>query len=63
MNPLIRLVLLPVMRVVGLAPTVGVFGAAELERHIREAGFDILANESHASKGMDARPFIVARKR
>jgi ubiquinone/menaquinone biosynthesis C-methylase UbiE len=63
MNPLIRLVLLPVMRVVGLAPTVGVFDTVELERQIREAGFDILANESHASKGKDARPFIVARKR
>lgn len=63
MNPLIRLVLLPVMRVFGLAPTVGVFDAAELERQIREAGFENVANESHASKGNDARPFIAARKR
>ena len=63
MNPLIRLVLLPVMRVFGLAPTVGVFDAVELERHIREAGFEIVAREGHASKGKDTRPFIVARKK
>lgn len=63
MNPLIRLVLLPLMRVFGLAPTVVVFDTAELERHIREAGFEIVATESHASKGKDARPFIAARKR
>jgi ubiquinone/menaquinone biosynthesis C-methylase UbiE len=62
MNPLIRLVLLPVMRVVGLAPTVGVFDAAELDRLVREAGFDILATESHATRGKDSRPFLVARK-
>ena len=63
MNPLIRLVLLPVMRLVGLAPPVGVFDAAGLERSIRQAGFEIVAQESHASKGKDTRPFIVARKR
>lgn len=63
MNPLIRLVLLPVMRAVGLAPTVIVFDTNELERMIREAGFEIVARESHASKGKDARPFIVARRK
>jgi len=62
MNPLIRSVLLPVMRVVGMAPTVVVFDADELERAIREAGFDILAREGHASSGKDTRPFIVAQK-
>lgn len=62
MNPLIRTVLLPVMRVVGLAPTVVVFNANELERAIREAGFDILAREAHATSGRDTRPFIVARR-
>lgn len=63
MNPLIRLVLLPVMRAVGLAPTVIVFDTNELERMIGEAGFEIVARESHASKGKDARPFIVARRK
>jgi len=62
MNALIRLVLLPVMRAVGLAPTVIVFDADELERLIREAGFVILAREGHATSGRDSRPFIVARK-
>lgn len=62
MNPLISWVLLPVMRVVGMAPTVGVFDADALERAIREAGFDIVAREGHASSGKDTRPFIVAQK-
>lgn len=62
MNALIRLVLLPVMRAVGLAPTVIVFDADELERLIREAGFELLAREGHATIGRDSRPFIVARK-
>ncbi|WP_210257284.1 bifunctional 2-polyprenyl-6-hydroxyphenol methylase/3-demethylubiquinol 3-O-methyltransferase UbiG [Chelativorans sp. ZYF759] len=63
MNPLIRLLLLPVMRVAGLAPTVVVFDAAGLEREIRAAGFEIVLRESHASKGKDTRPFIVARRK
>ena len=62
MNPLIRLVL-PAMRAVGQAPYAGVFRTAELSRHICAAGFEILATESHATKGRDNRPYIVARKR
>lgn len=62
MNPLIRLAL-PAMRAIGKAPYAGVFRAADLSRHIRTAGFDILATESHATKGKDTRPYIVARKR
>lgn len=62
MNRLIRLVLLPAMRMVGKAPFASAFRAADLDRYIRAAGFDILATESHASKGNEARPFIVARK-
>lgn len=62
MNPLIRLVLLPAMRIVGLAPYAGSFRAGELSQQICAAGFDILATESHATKGDDSRPFIVARK-
>lgn len=61
-NPLIR-VALPVMRAVGKAPYAGVFRATELGQLICAAGFDILATESHATKGNDNRPYIVARKR
>ena len=63
MNPLIRLALLPAMRAIGKAPYAGVFRAADLSQHISAAGFDILATESHATKGNDKRPYIVARKR
>jgi hypothetical protein len=63
MNPLIWLALLPAMRAIGKAPYAGVFRAADLSQHICSAGFDILATESHATKGNDNRPYIVARKR
>ena len=62
MNPLIRLAL-PAMRAIGKAPYVNAFRAAELSQLICAAGFDILATESHATKGNDTRPYIVARKR
>lgn len=62
MNPLIRRVLLPAMRVVGQAPHVGVFSAAQLSRAIALAGFEVLSTEHHATKGTDKRPCIVARK-
>ena len=63
MNPVIRLALLPAMRAIGKAPYVSAFRAAELSQHVSAAGFEILATESHATKGKDARPYIVARKR
>jgi ubiquinone/menaquinone biosynthesis C-methylase UbiE len=63
MNPLIRLLLLPAMRAIGKAPHVSSLGASALEQLIVDAGFDVLARESHASKGKDQRPYIVARKR
>lgn len=62
MNPLIRLAL-PAMRAIGKAPYAGVFRATDLSQHIRAAGFDVLAAESHATKGNDNRPYIVARKK
>jgi ubiquinone/menaquinone biosynthesis C-methylase UbiE len=62
MNPLIRLAL-PAMRAIGQAPHAGVFRAATLGQQIHAAGFDILATESHATKGNEPRPYIVARKR
>lgn len=63
MNPLIRFALLPAMRALGKAPYAGIFQAADLSQLIHAAGFDILAAESHATKGNDNRPYIVARKR
>ena len=60
MNPLIRLAI-PLMRLVGKAPSVTTFSAASLEGAICAAGFAILANERHGSKKRDTRPFIVAR--
>ena len=63
MNPLIRLLLLPAMRAIGKAPHVSSLGASALEQSIIGAGFDVLVRESHASKGKDQRPYIVARKR
>lgn len=63
MNPLLRWVALPVMHSLGWAPYVGSFTTAELQKHIASAGFEILADEMHSSKGNDKRPFIVARKK
>ena len=63
MNPLIPLLLLPVMRAIGKAPHVGSFSTSELEQSIVDAGFDVMVKESHASKGRDQRPYIVARRR
>jgi len=63
MNPLLSRVALPLMRAVGKAPHVSVFGRDALCDLIGAAGFEILAVESHASRGKDHRPYIVARRR
>lgn len=62
MNPLLGYAALPVMRALRLAPYAAVFSAAELNERVSAAGFQILAVESHATKGKDTRPYIVARK-
>ncbi|KAK3186570.1 hypothetical protein K4F52_004610 [Lecanicillium sp. MT-2017a] len=62
MNPLIRWVAIPAMHAVGLAPYAGSLTTAALKDHIRAAGFEILVDEIHSSKGNDKRPYIVARK-
>ena len=49
------------MQRVGKAPYVSFLSAVELEREIAAAGFEIIG-ERHASRGRDARPFLVARK-
>jgi len=61
MNPLVRLVV-PIMQFFGKAPCVNFFTAAELERDIRAAGFEIGEKGLHGTKGKDIRPFIVAKK-
>lgn len=61
MNPLIRYVMVPIMRAVGKAPFVSSFKAQTLSQLIEDAGFEIIATEGHASKGKDTRPYIVAR--
>lgn len=63
MNPLIRWVLVPALRAIGKAPYAAAFREDDLTRHLATAGFDILAVEDHATKGKEARPYIVARKR
>lgn len=62
MNPLIRLAV-PVMQVIGKAPYVASLSVGELEREMAAAGFEIIERAYHASRGRDARPFLVARKR
>lgn len=61
MNPLIRLAI-PAMRAVGLAPHVSAFDKVALEQLVKGAGFEVLAREDHASKGKDARPYVVSRR-
>lgn len=62
MNLAVRLAV-PVMQFLGKAPYVTSFSAAELERAIVTAGFEIVERGQHASRGRDARPFFVARRR
>lgn len=62
MNPLIA-VAVPVLRLFGRAPaTLLRLDAATLVQALTAAGFEIEADERHASRGKDARPFIVARR-
>jgi hypothetical protein len=50
------------MRLVGKAPYVDLFSAAELEAEIKAAGFDVIEVGRHATKGKDTRPYLVARR-
>lgn len=61
MNPAVRLAV-PVMQLVGKAPYVAVLAAGDLEREVVAAGFEIVERARHASRGKDARPFLVVRK-
>ncbi len=62
MNPLIRHLALPVMRVVGKAPHLLCFDADVLQSAIARQGMDIVSVERHGTRGKDFRVFIVARK-
>lgn len=62
MNSLIPLAI-KLMRLVGKAPaTVARMGEADVVAAHERAGFEILHNERHGTKGKDIRPFIVARR-
>jgi len=61
MNPFIPNIALPLMRVVGKAPSVLCFTAAQLQSAMEKVGLDIVSVERHGSKGKDFRVFIVAR--
>jgi hypothetical protein len=54
--------LVPVMQAFGRAPYVAFFNAAELEREIAGAGFEIIERARHGTKKNDPRAFLVARK-
>lgn len=62
MNVLISGIVLPAMRAVGLAPHVSVFRSQDLINLFRAAGFEVVATESHSTKGKEARPFNLVRK-
>ncbi|WP_338000422.1 class I SAM-dependent methyltransferase [Chelativorans sp. YIM 93263] len=61
MNPLVRIAV-SAMQLVGKAPYVAFLSEEALEREIAAAGFEIIERARHASRGRDARPFLVARK-
>lgn len=63
MNPLVPMVLLPVMRLLGKAPPVLSLRVPDLQAALERHGLEVLAVERHGTKGKDIRPFIVARKR
>lgn len=62
MNPLLR-VAVPLMQLIGKAPHVAFLSADDLQRELTAAGFEIVELARHASRGRDARPFLVARRR
>ncbi len=62
MNPLLRIAL-PLMQAVGKAPYVAFLSTEDLEHELATTGFEIIERARHGSRGRDARPFLVARKR
>ncbi len=62
MHPVIPRLVVPLMRALGKAPAVLVFGAAALQAAIERHGLLIEAVERHGTKRKDIRVFLVARK-
>ena len=62
MNRLIPALLIPILRAIGMAPSVLVLDAAQLRSSFERHGLVIEAIERHGSKRRDVRVFIVARK-
>jgi len=63
MNRMIPALLIPIMRLIGKAPSVLVFDAAQLQSTFKRHGLVIETVERHGSKRSDIRVFIVACKR
>ena len=61
MNPLIRAII-PIMKLVGKAPTVESFDPETLDAMIEAGGFEIVERGWHGRKGKDSRVYRVARK-
>lgn len=61
MHPIVPRLLLPLMRALGKAPAVLVFGAAQLQASLVRQGLQIETVERHGTQGKDIRVFIVAR--
>ncbi len=63
MNPLIRWVAVPALRLLGKAPSiVNSVSPAQLETAITRAGFEILAAERHTSNRKGHHPYFVAKR-
>lgn len=62
MNRLIPALLIPILRAIGMAPSVLVLDAAQLRSSFERHGLVIEAIERHGSRRRDVRVFIVARK-
>lgn len=62
MNPLVTRLAVPLMRLVGKAPPVRVFGADALRAALERQGLVVEAVERHGSRPRDFRVFVVARK-
>jgi 2-polyprenyl-3-methyl-5-hydroxy-6-metoxy-1,4-benzoquinol methylase len=62
MHPIVPRLLVPLMRVLGKAPAVLVFDAAQLQASLVRHGLEIEAVERHGTRRKDIRVFIVARK-
>lgn len=61
MNPVMRHIVLPIMRRFYGVPVLHTFSIDEYKAAITRAGFEIEEVEFHGTKGKDNRPFIVAR--